>query len=309
MATYEQLLPVYSTDQPEVHGIVREMRKLLDQYNERMMIGEIYLPIHKLVTYYGSATERGAHLPFNFLLLSLPWKAPDISAAINEYEGALPENGWPNWVLGNHDQSRLVSRIGLQQARVAAILLLTLHGTPTIYYGDEIGMADVPIPPEEIQDPQGLNMPDKNLSRDPQRTPMQWNNDTNAGFTEAKPWLRLDAGYTGNNVQSQKQDPSSVLCFYKRLIELRQQEPSLMTGKYAPVFTDQQVIAFTRKTDNADSFLIVLNLSHRPSYFSPPHFNMKGKVAVSTSPAWEDKGIDSGINLAGDEGMIIRLTD
>jgi alpha-glucosidase len=309
MATYEQLLPVYSTDQPEVHGIVREMRKLLDQYHERMMIGEIYLPIHKLVTYYGSATERGAHLPFNFLLLSLPWEAATISAAINEYEGALPENGWPNWVLGNHDQPRLVSRVGPQQAKVAAMLLLTLHGTPTIYYGDEIGMADLAIPPEEVQDPQGLNMPDKNLSRDPQRTPMQWNNDLYAGFSESKPWLRVSDAYSEINVQSQKQDETSILCFYKRLIELRQQAPSLVAGKYAPVFTDQQVIAFTRKGEGADGFLIVLNLTHRPCYFNPPHFTIKGRVAISTSLSMEDKEVNDGINLAGDEGIIIRLED
>lgn len=309
MATYEQLLPVYSTDQPEVHSIVRQMRKVLDQYNERMMIGEIYLPIHKLVTYYGSATERGAHLPFNFTLLSLPWTAPGISAAISEYEGALPENGWPNWVLGNHDQPRLASRVGTEQAKVAAMLLLTLHGTPTIYYGDEIGMTDVSIPPEEIQDPQGLNMPDKNLSRDPQRTPMQWNNDQYAGFSDRYPWLRVDASYVEKNVQAQKQDHSSVLWFYKKLIALRQQEPSLMTGKYIPVFTDQQIIAYTRKTNDDNGFLIILNLTHRPCYFNPAHFIFKGKVAVSTNPEWESREIDSGINLGGDEGMIIRLED
>jgi alpha-glucosidase len=309
MATYEQLLPVYSTDQPEVHEIVREMRKLLDQYDERMMIGEIYLPIYKLVMYYGSTENKGAHLPFNFLLLSIAWNAPEIAAAINEYVAALPEDGWPNWVLGNHDQHRLISRLGLSQAKVAAMLLLTLHGTPTIYYGDEIGMADVAIPPEEILDPQGLNMPGKNLSRDPQRTPMQWNNGKYAGFSETRPWLRIETNYAKNNVESQKEDPLSVLAFYKRLIKLRQQEMSLMIGRYTPVFTDQQIIAFTRSTANADSFLIVLNLNHHPCYFNPPHFNFKGKVVVATSLEWEGKDIDTVINLAGDEAMIIRLID
>ncbi len=90
-----------------------------------------------------------------------------IAAAIDEYEGALPQNGWPNWVLGNHDQPRIASRVGLQQARIAAMLLLTLRGTPTVYYGDEIGMSDVAIPMDEVVDPQGVNMPDKHLSRDP----------------------------------------------------------------------------------------------------------------------------------------------
>src|SRR5690606_21044747 len=110
---------------------------------------------------------KGAHLPFNFMLLSLPWEAQKMAAAIDEYEGALPEKGWPNWVLGNHDQPRITSRVGLSQARIAAVLLLTLRGTPTLYYGDEIGMRDLPISFDQVRDPQGLNMPGKNLSRDP----------------------------------------------------------------------------------------------------------------------------------------------
>ena len=103
--------PSYSTDQPEVHDIVKMMRQVLDEYDERMMIGEIYLPVHKLMTYYGTDND-GAHLPFNFLLLSLPWDAQQIATEIAEYEGALPHGGWPNWVLGNHDQPRITSRVG-----------------------------------------------------------------------------------------------------------------------------------------------------------------------------------------------------
>lgn len=141
-STYEQLLPVYSTDQPEVHEIVEEMRAIHDQYGDHMMIGEIYLPIHRLVTYYG-ATGKGAHLPFNFTLISLPWQAQKIAMVIDEYESALPENAWPNWVISNHDQPRITSRVGVNQSKVAAMLLLTLRGTPTLYYGDKIGMRDV----------------------------------------------------------------------------------------------------------------------------------------------------------------------
>lgn len=306
MATYEQLLPVYSTDQPEVHEIVRKMREVLDAYNERMMIGEIYLPIHKLVSYYG-VDNSGAHLPFNFMLISTTWDARHIAAAIDEYEGALPQNGWPNWVLGNHDQPRITSRVGTQQAKVAAMLLLTLRGTPTIYYGEEIGMRDVPIPFQEVQDPQGLNMPDKNLSRDPARTPMQWSNDDNAGFTGGKPWLRLDRSFTRQNVQLQKDDPYSTLCYYRRLIHLRQSEPSLMIGDYAPVYSDNQVMAFKRSAENSPQFLIVLNLSHRPCYFKPSNIKLKGTIAVSTTPELEGTAVLERLDLAGDEGVIIRL--
>jgi alpha-glucosidase len=182
MPTYDQLLPIYSTDQPELAEIVMEMRVIHDEYHEHMMIGEIYLPVHRLVTYYGN-DNNGIHLPFNFMLISLPWDTYKIAAAIDEYESSLPKNAWPNWVIGNHDQPRITSRVGVHQAKVAAMLLLTLKGTPTIYYGDEIEMRDVPIPPDEIQDPQGKNMPDKNLSRDPSRTPMQWDQSANSGFT------------------------------------------------------------------------------------------------------------------------------
>lgn len=306
MATYEQLIPVYSTDQPEVHEIVQKMRQLLDAYKERMMIGEIYLPIHQLVTYYGIG-QKEAHLPFNFLLLSLPWEARKIATAIDEYEGALPENAWPNWVLGNHDQPRITSRIGLQQARVAAVLLLTLRGTPTIYYGEEIGMTDVPIPFEEVQDPQGLNMPDKNLSRDPSRTPMQWSAENGAGFSTAKPWLRLGAAYRRENVEAQKDDPYSSLALYRRLITLRQHQPSLVAGNYVPVYADDKALAYKRELEGHPAFLVVLNLSHRPCYLNLQGKDLYGQVILSVSGEWEGTNIGDRINLGGDEALIIQL--
>ena len=307
MATYEQLLPVYSTDQPEVHDIVHKMRKVLDGYKERMMIGEIYLPIHKLVTYYGTDSQ-GAHLPFNFMLISLPWDAQVIASAIGEYEGALPSDGWPNWVLGNHDQPRITSRVGLQQARVAAMLLLTLRGTPTIYYGEELCMRDVPIPFDEVQDPQGLNMPDKNLSRDPARTPMQWDASVYGGFSKSKPWLRLGPAIKRVNVEKQKSDPDSPLNLYRRLIQLRQNEPSLMVGDYKPVYADQQALAYIRQSPSDKAFLIVLNLSHRPCYLNIKHIPIKGTIVLSTADELEGTSIDGTINLAGDEGIIAELS-
>lgn len=307
MADYDSLLPVYSTDQPEVHQVVSRMRQLLDQYDQRMMIGEIYLPVDKLVVYYGTAESRGAHLPFNFLLIQTPWNAKQIAALIDKYEGLLPADGWPNWVLGNHDQPRIASRIGLQQARVAAMLLLTLRGTPTIYYGDELGMADVVIPAGEIRDPQGLNMPDKNLSRDPARTPMPWSKNPNGGFTNGKPWLRLDTSHETINVDCEKQDPASMLALYKDLIALRQQEPALYAGNYIPVYSDQQLIAYQRENEDADSFLVVLNLTHQPARFKPPHPVTKGRVVLSTTGEATGREAESELNLPGDEGLIIRI--
>jgi alpha-glucosidase len=306
LASYEELLPVYSTDQPEVHEIVHKMRQVLNQYDERMMIGEIYLPIHKLITYYGIDGE-GAHLPFNFLLLAVPWDAQHIAAAIAEYEGALPRDAWPNWVLGNHDQPRITSRVGMQQAKVAAMLLLTLRGTPTIYYGEEIGMTDVPIPVDEIRDPQGLNMPGKNLSRDPERTPMQWDGSDNGGFSSAKPWLRPSSEYKRRNVESQKGDPYSMLSFYKQLLELRKTEPSFISGDYTPVHLDKQSLAYIRTANGEKAFIVVLNLSHRPCYLNLQHIKISGKVVLSTSPELKDTIITERIQLSGDEGVIVEL--
>jgi len=305
-ADYDELLPVYSTDQSEVHDIIRKMRAVMNAYPGRVMIGEIYLPIHKLVTYYGPHNDE-AHLPFNFLLLGLPWEAPRLAAAIAEYEGALPPGGWPNWVLGNHDQPRITSRVGLQQARVAAMLLLTLRGTPTIYYGDELGMRDVPIAPGEVQDPQGKNMPGKNLSRDPARTPMQWDDSAFAGFSTAKPWLPVSPAAHRVNVALQKNDPHGFLLLYRRLIALRQAAPSLARGDYIPLYADAQILAFMRQAPGAPGYAVLLNLGHRPCYVDRKHIDIRGKVVVATSAEWEGMSISGDIQLPGDEGIIIVL--
>jgi alpha-glucosidase len=142
----------YTMDQPEVHEAIAVMRRVADRYEDRVMIGEAYLPIDRLMAYYG-VDQTGFRLPFNFHLLSTPWHPTAVAALVEAYEAALPPGAWPNWVLGNHDCSRLASRFGLQQARVAAMLLPTLRGTPTIYQGEEIGMTDVQIPPDSVQDP------------------------------------------------------------------------------------------------------------------------------------------------------------
>jgi len=308
MATYEKLLPVYSTDQPEMHEIAAKMRKVLDEYNERLMIAEIYLPVHRLVTYYGTH-EKEAHLPFNFMLISLAWDPRLIAAAIDEYEAALSKGDWPNWVIGNHDQPRITSRVGAQQAKIAAILLLTLRGTPTMYYGDEISMRDVPIPEEEVQDPQGLNMPGKNLSRDPERTPMLWDSSNNAGFTDTTPWLRVDRAFHRRNVDVQKPNPLSALTLYKALIDLRQSEPSLMTGAYTPVCSDHQMIAYIRQAEGHTGFLIVLNLTHRPCYFKPGTILFNGTIVIDTVPEQLKAKVRNKIDLSGDEGLVVRLDE
>ncbi len=302
---YDDFMPVYSTDQPEVHQIVRMMRQLMDSFEDRVLIGEIYLPIQKLVTYYGE-NNTGAHLPFNFQLLTLPWNSLEIAAAVDSYEGALPVDSWPNWVLSNHDKPRVASRVGPSQARIAAMLLLTLRGTPTIYYGDEIGMTDVPIPVDEIVDPQGLNLPELNISRDPSRTPMQWSQELNAGFSRNKPWLRLPYNAGRVNVERQKDDAYSMLSFYRKLIDIRKKSAALSVGSYSPVYADTQLISYIRQ-DSDETFLVILNMSHRPAYFRPQNTSYKGLITLSTDEERNGMYVQDVISIAGDEGLLIRV--
>lgn len=302
LVPYHQLLPVYSTDQPEVMEILREMRALVEEYEERVLIGEIYLPIGRLVSYYGSAGD-GAHLPFNFQLITLPWNARKIAAAISEYEGTLPAGAWPNWVLGNHDQPRIASRVGRAQARVAAMMLLTLRGTPTLYYGDELGMRDTVILPEQVQDPQGKNI---GVSRDPARTPMQWSPGPNAGFSTGTPWLPLGRDAETTNVELESSRPDSMLSLYRRLIELRRREPALVLGTYRPVPSEPDVIAYVREHAGR-RFLIALNLGPKPSFVVMDELGCNGEIAVATEREREGERVQNRLILTGDDGVVLRL--
>jgi alpha-glucosidase len=298
MDPYNALHPVHTSDRPEVHDIVRGMRRLLDAYPERVLIGEIYLPLERLVKYYG-VDLQGAHLPFNFQLLSAPWDASHLARLIAEYERLLPAGAWPNWVLGNHDRPRIASRVGPAQARVAAMLLLTLRGTPTLYYGDELGMQNVPIPPEEVQDPFERRVPGMGLGRDPVRTPMQWSAAPHAGFSTARPWLPI-SNHEGINVEAQRKDPKSMLALYRRLIALRQAEPSLQTGNFQILETKGDVLGYVRN----NAFLVALNLRSRPQRLSLPR---DGAVVLSTHLDRAQERIGTIVELRPDEGLIVRL--
>jgi alpha-glucosidase len=303
MDPFQQLIPVQTTDRPEVHGIVSRMRQLFDQYEDRVIIGEIYLPVERLVQYYG-ADLAGAHLPFNFQLISAPWDARHLLRLIVEYEAALPQGAWPNWVLGNHDQHRIATRVGPAQARVAAMLLLTLRGTPTLYYGDEIGMHDVAIPPARVQDPFEKNVPGQGLGRDPERTPMQWSDDANAGFSPAEPWLPVAGDYARVNVEAQRDDPGSMLSLYKHLIGLRRGEPALEIGRFEPLESEGSLLAYIRRARAGESdFMVALNLGAAPQSFPAP----SGRIALSTHLDRGGEAVAGALALRPHEGVIVRL--
>jgi alpha-glucosidase len=289
-------------DQEGVHEIVGQLREVAEEYDERLLIGEIYLPVERLVRYYGAEGE-GVHLPFNFQLLLIDWRAEEVHAAIKRYEELLPAHGWPNWVLGNHDKPRVASRIGAAQARVAAMLLLTLRGTPTLYYGDEIGMADVEIPVELQQDPQGTGGGE---SRDPQRTPMRWQPGPTAGFTTGRPWLPMGPSIEQVNVESQRDDPTSMLHLHRRLLEVRRREAALNRGEWQDLGREGAVIVYLR-TDGRRRLLVALNLSSEPASLPAGLAGMRGTIAVSTRPEHDGEAFDGDRRLGPDEGLVIRL--
>ncbi len=303
-----QAMPVYSADHADNDHVVWMIREVVDEYNDRLLIGELYLPYERLMRYYGTA-GRGMHMPTNMHLIRTAWDAGQIAALIDRYEGALPDGGWPNWVLGNHDRPRIASRIGAAQARVAAMLLLTLRGTPTLYYGDEIGMRDGLIPPERVRDPWGLRSGNPHLGRDPERTPMQWDASLNAGFCPAdvEPWLPIPDDATVNNAANQQADTGSVLSLYRQLITLRRREPAFQIGRYRPRGADGDILAYEREHDGR-RLLIVLNLSANPRAWFPPDDPPLGRVILSTLLSRADDHVAGSIELAPDEGVVVELS-
>ena len=303
---YQRLLELHSTDQAEVHAVVTRMRRLVDQYQDRVLIGEIYLPVERLVQYYG-VNLSGVHVPFNFQLLLAQWHARDIARIISQYEAALPKGGWPNWVLGNHDRPRIVSRVGSKQARVAAMLLLTLRGTPTLYYGDEIGMHDVEIPPEKVQDPFEKNVPGRGLGRDPQRTPMQWSAAKNAGFTAGKPWLPIAEDYAQINVEAERDDPFSILSLYMQLINVRRGEPALEVGELERIDTAGDLLTYIRR-DGESAFLVALNFGSEPQVIDISDKAAEGRITLSTGLDRAGESVRGILHIHPDEGLLLRVT-
>lgn len=303
---YFTYLPIYSRNRPEAHAIIARMRRLVDQYpGDRVLIGEIYLPNAELMPYYGPSLDE-AHLPFNFQLIALPWSGAAIRAAVDAYEAALPPGGWPNWVLGNHDRHRLASRVGAAQARVGALLLLTLRGTPTWYYGDELGLPDVPIPLAQVQDPWELNVPGLGLGRDPERTPMQWDAGPYAGFSTAPPWLPVSADYALINVAAEDADPASFLSFCRALLALRRATPALATGSYRSLdAADPAVFAYLRE-DAGARLLVVLNLGAEPHTCALPDPGGTATILLSTRMDRQGTAELSALSLRPDEGLLLR---
>ncbi len=302
---HSRLIHRYNMDQDEVHPILREIRAVLDEFDDRCAIGELWGEYDRWVRYYGQNGDE-LHLPFNFRLMWEPWQAAAMRRSVDEMEAALPPFAWPNYVLGNHDQPRLATRFGGQpQARLAAMLLLTLRGTPTLYYGDEIGMENGDIPPEKIQDPQGLNLGPAR-TRDVCRTPMQWDASPYAGFSTVEPWLPVSADYPTRNVAVQAQDPFSIYNLYRQLLRLRRATPALHGGSYAPVDVNAANCFVYRRQAAGEAYLIALNFDHAPARLNIPG-PARGRILLSTHLDRQGPAALDALDLRPFEGVILAL--
>jgi len=302
MGRYE--MPAFE-DLPETRAIAREMRTVADEYDGRVLIGEIYLPLERLVAYYGERLD-GVQLPFNFGLVTAPrLDARSIGMLVDAYEAALPEGAWPNWVLGNHDVPRIATRIGPERVALAAMLLLTLRGTPTVYYGDELGMTDVPIPPELVVDPQAAS----GRTRDGARTPMQWDGGPNAGFAPegAAPWLPVAADFSERNVAVQSADPRSPLELFRALLRVRRAQPALVLGSYRSLdVAAEELFAFVREHED-ERVLVALNFGDQAVTADLGAAGSAGRILCATGLDREGDVQLGRLELAPHEGLVVRV--
>ncbi|WP_411104596.1 alpha-amylase family glycosyl hydrolase [Streptomyces sp. cmx-4-9] len=280
MGGYDSQLHLHDQGHPDLHTVYREFRTLLDGYGdgpaERICLGEVHAYDWKVwSSYFGQGLDE-IHLPINFGLLQTPWEPEAIEGLVREVVDALPAGAVPTWVAGSHDDPRVASRVGADQAPNAMLLLLTLPGAAILYNGDELGLPDAHIGPADIRDPWGLRTP--GLSRDPARSPMPWNAGPHAGFTApgVRPWLPL-ALPPGGDAAAQEDDPGSLLRLTRAVLALRREHPALGPGAIGFTAAPPGVLAYTRTgPDGAGPLLVTLNLTAAPVRLT----------GASAAPSW-----------------------
>ncbi|NPD45160.1 MULTISPECIES: alpha-glucosidase [unclassified Lentimicrobium] len=282
----------FNRNRPRSYKIVRKLRKLVDSYPDKVLIGEVFNPPPgdaKLVASYLGNGKDSLHMAFDFSLFFKRWDAKKFYKSIAKLQKEIPVKAWPCFVLSNHDLSRGMNRFGkhkYEKAKIAALLLLTIRGTPFIYYGEEIGMSNIKLKRNTIVDPLGLKYWPFYKGRDRSRSPMQWNASKNAGFSYHEPWLPINDNHAFINVEDQKNEPDSILNLYKSLISLRKQYKSLQKGKWQTILKgDDQLLAYYRSYKK-EKLLIVLNFSAKTKNMELP----KGKFELifSIAPRYSD---------------------
>ncbi len=306
---YDRQKHLYDVDQPEMYDALSKFRAILNGFPNKVSIGEFLGNKPELAASYCS--EEYLHMVFNFNFTWCSWNAEKFQNNILEWEQALGESGWPCYVLSNHDGPRRhISRYGKRHpdevAKVAAAMLLTLRGTPFLYYGEEIGMLDVPLRRTQLVDPISRRYFPFH-SRDQGRTPMQWDRSQNAGFTNGKPWLPIHPNYKSKNVENQLVDPHSVLSFYRALLQLRRTTPPLRHGRFIPLQDNPKSgLAYLRSKKNAHA-LICLNFKNNFIHIqfdrNLPH--TEWELAISSHPDTDAKIRRNGIDLKPFEAVIL----
>lgn len=306
LGAWAQQLHTNDHAHPDMHELYRDFRRMLDSYpGDRVSIGELHHPDYAIWAQYYGEQQDEIHVPFNFHLTYSAWTAEAVRAAVEGVEGVLPAGAWASWVLGNHDQPRFASprRAGRDQARAGMLMLLTLRGTPTIYYGEEIGMVDVPISADDHRDPVEAREPGR--GRDPERSPMQWDASPNAGFSppEIRPWLPVAPDADRVNVAAQAEDPDSILTLTRRLIQLRREHPALAVGdfeRFGP--TPDGTFAFRRISVDGQ-LTIVLNLTGSPRIVPGAG---PGQVLIGTNRDRDGVAVEADVALRSNEALVIE---
>jgi alpha-glucosidase len=262
MPEFTRLLGTNSLNFPDVYGAVEGIRRVFDEFEGSVAVGEVFGSPSVIAGFYGADDLTGLHLNFNFHLIGpdgqhAPWDAQPIGAIVSTFDD-LPAHAQPCYALGNHDRSRFISRHnhdgnGNDRARAACLFLLGLRATPYIYYGEEIGMVDVEVPEDRLHDPARFHLP----GRDPERTPMQWDDSPGRGFTEGEPWLPF--GPAGINVNAQRNDSGSLLSLYRRALRIRKQELALHGGGFRALRSAMGTFAFERPVEGSRSVVCALN--------------------------------------------------
>lgn len=302
MGEYDAFIHLYDFGHPDVHEIHRQLRKVTDSYQrDAVTVGEIHIfDLPEWASYYGDDFDE-LNMPFNFQLMTADWDVASIRAIIESVLWHVPVGGWTNWTLGNHDEIRLASRVPEGHERLAALLLLTLRGTPFLYYGDELGMKQATIPSDQARDPWGSNV--EWLSRDGARTPMQWDGGPNAGFAAegTEPWLPVGPHHVTVNVAAELADPGSTLNLYRDLVRLRKEHRPLQIGSFLshPASTED-VFAYRRESD-AETVTVVLNFSEEERTIRAG----RGEIVFSTTDRTRRGPSPEMVTLGPREGIVV----
>jgi alpha-glucosidase len=303
---------IYSRHHPETHNVLKEFRQVLDQYTAKTSVGEVNSEDPSIVAaYYGSDNDE-LHMNFYFALAQCRWKAGAFRRAVEKWEQSLPKSAWPAYTFSNHDIMRAISHYGRkgqenQRARLLAMMLLSLRGTPFIYYGEEIGMKEAKLQRSEIKDPVGLKWYPLYQGRDGCRTPMQWTAGRNAGFTEAEPWLPVGPEVDQRNVASQNQNPASLLNFYRQMLNLRRSNPALQLGTYASVVegVPADCYFFKRELDGK-RFLVALNFSSKKQQYNLKLLPGEPRLLLSTTSKRQPGAVIDELKLNPLEGFVLK---